>query len=467
MYCCCPKIFSFTLNQSFFWLIINVLLPVCLLAQGVDYMPAGVTCQFSPQEISRQSTVTQKQLTLLKESWRKEAATVLKERNADIAELCTGKLFITDPAFSSPFQRIFSHIVQANNLQPASMQLYLGKQPWPNAFSAGEGSLIFQVGLLPVLRNEAEMAFVICHEMAHYTLDHSTQSLVTYFEQLNAAETQQKLKQLGKQEFGAKALALQVVEKLTFTSRRHGRFNESSADSLALIYLNRAGYNTRQGAASMQSLDGADSTGGYVSLAKHFNLPGFPFEERWIKKTKTLGSGKIATTELNTDSLKTHPDCSKRLAAMQQMLDATGWNEANFNMLSADSFLLMQRNALFERVDSWYRLGQYDHALFEALRLMDQHPEHPFGYVQAGKILQDLCIAYSRFELSGRVHTPSTTLYSENFNELLRMMQRLSLDEMIRLTTAFVEFHAQKWQPVSGAYRDMAAQLPALKKFQQ
>ncbi len=452
--------------SSYLWLIIMALFSGNLMAQGGDYKPAGVTCQFSPQEISRQSIVTQKQLTQLKESWRKEAATVLKERNEDIAELCTGRLIITDPSYSSPYQRIFRHIIQANNLQSVSMQLYLGKQPWPNAFSAGEGSLVLQVGLLPILRNETEMAFVICHEIAHYTLDHSTKSLVTYFEQLNATETKASLKQLGKQEYGAKTIALQLLGKLTFTNRRHSRFNESSADSLALIYLDRAGYNTRLGALSMQSLDNADTAGAYVSLAKHFNLPGFPFEERWTKKTKTLGSSKIVTAELNADSLKTHPDCSNRLAAMEQMLNRNGWKEGDFNMVSADSFAVMQRNALFEQVDSWYTLEQYDNALFEALRLTDLYPNHPYGYVQAGKILQGLCLAYSKFDLAAHVHTPSAALYSENFNELLRMMQRLSLEEMIRMTAAYILFHAKKWEATSGSFREMAAQLPAIKKLQ-
>ena len=448
-------------------LIINAFLPLFLNAQDIDYKTAGVTCNLSPQEISRQSIITEKQLNQLQPSWRKEAASVLKDRNEHIAKLCSGKLIITDTLFSLPYQRIFKHIIEANNLQTEAMQLYLGKQPWPNAFSAGEGSLIFQVGLLPVLRNEAEMAFVICHEIAHYILNHSTQSLVTYFGQLNSAETQATLKQLGKQEYGTKTVALQLLEKLTFTSRRHSRFNESSADSLALIYMDRARYNTRLGAASMQSLDGADTAGGYVPLAKHFNLPGFAFEDRWIKKTKTLGSSKMYTAELNADSLKTHPDCSKRLAAMEQRLGTNGWKEGNFNMLSADSFALMQRNAMFERVDSWFQLGQFDFALFEALRLTDLYPEHPYGYVQAGKILQALCVAYSKFELSEYVHPPSSALYTDNFNELLRMMQRLSLEEMIRMTAAYVLNHAKKWETTSGAFRDMAAQLPALKKLIQ
>lgn len=462
----CPEnTLSRRLSFCFLCLMVHAFFAGGLQAQVMDYKPAAVACKFSSMEINRQSMVTEKQLALLKESWRKEAAAVLKERNEDVAKLCTDSSIITDQAFSSPFQRIFRHIIQSNNLQAISMQLYLGKQPWPNAFSAGEGSLVFQVGLLPVLRNEAEVAFVICHEIAHFTLDHSTKSLFNYFEQLNAEETKAKLKQLDKQEYGAKTLAMQLLEKLTFFNRRHSRFNESSADSLALIYLDRAGYNTRLGALSMQSLDAADSAGAYVSLTKHFNLPGFPFEERWIKKTKTLGSSKVVTAGLNADSLKTHPDCSKRLAAMEQMLQGSGLKEGDFNLLPADSFALLQRNALFEQVDSWYKLNQYDYALFESLRLTDLYPDHPYGYVQAGKILQDLCIAYSKFELSSHVRPPSSTLYSENFNELLRMMQRLSLEEMIRMTAAYVLFHAKKWETTSGAYRSMSAQLPALKKL--
>jgi Zn-dependent protease with chaperone function len=459
------KTFTLVAFRFFISFLTFVTIPLLSLNQAPDYRLVGENCVFTEKEKARQATITQQQLNKLKDDWRKEAAVYLQQRNEEISTLCTQKLLITDNGFNKAIQQIFSHIITSNNLQNIPVQLYLSKHPWPNAFSAGEGSLVLNVGLLPVLRNEAEVAFVICHEIAHFTLDHSIKSIFTYFQQLNNEDTRIKLKQLSKQEYNTKAMAMELLEKLTFTSRRHSRFNESSADSLALIYLNAAGYNVQVGAACMQSLDGADTLGTYVALARHFNLPGFVFEERLIKKAKTLGSGRSIAADFNTDSLKTHPDCSKRLAVMQAMVRTGSWSGGNFALLPADSFAALQRNAMFERVDGWYKLGQYDHALYEALRIVDLHPNHSFGYVQAGKILQEMCVAYKKYELGSHIHTPSGVLYTENFNELLRMTQRLTLNELINLTTAFVQHHGAKWIPQSAEYRQMAAGLPAIKNL--
>jgi hypothetical protein len=150
---------------------------------------------------------------------------------------------------------------------------------------------------------------------------------------------------------------------------------------------------------------------------------------------------------------------------MNRQLNARNWKEGIFSLLSPDSFVLLQKHAHFERLDTWYHLRQYDYSLFEALRLIDLYPDDAFGYVMAGNVLQDMCLAYSKYELSRYIHPPSAAIFSENFNELLRMFQRLSLEEMVKLTVAFVQQHAVRWESTSVNYKQMAGRLNAIKKL--
>ena len=53
------------------------------------------------------------------------------------------------------------------------IHLYAYKAPYVNAFSTDQGDIFFTVGLLAYLDNEAELAFVVGHEIVHYIKQHN------------------------------------------------------------------------------------------------------------------------------------------------------------------------------------------------------------------------------------------------------------------------------------------------------
>ena len=57
----------------------------------------------------------------------------------------------------------------------ADMRVYIVEQPWFNAMMAPNGMLIVWTGALLRARNEAELAFVIGHEVGHYRAQHVIQ----------------------------------------------------------------------------------------------------------------------------------------------------------------------------------------------------------------------------------------------------------------------------------------------------
>lgn len=77
-----------------------------------------------------------------------------------------------DPALQAYIQDI------VNKLYPefdGTIKVHLLKSPVPNAFMMANGSCYVQLGILPLLHNEAQLAIVLGHEGIHFTNRHSFQ----------------------------------------------------------------------------------------------------------------------------------------------------------------------------------------------------------------------------------------------------------------------------------------------------
>ena len=69
------------------------------------------------------------------------------------------------------------HRVVAKDYSAYPWQVFLLKTDKINAFSSGAGALYITEGLLDTLQTEAELAAVLCHEMAHQLLEHPRAAL--------------------------------------------------------------------------------------------------------------------------------------------------------------------------------------------------------------------------------------------------------------------------------------------------
>ena len=115
-----------------------------------------------------------------------------------------------------------------------------------NAFCLPGGKIVVYTGILPVAQNEAALATVLGHEMAHATSRHGAQRVL----QQNLAQTAMtgiavSLSDMdyNKQRavMGALGTGAQFGVLMPF-----GREHESEADHIGLIYMARAGYDPQE-----------------------------------------------------------------------------------------------------------------------------------------------------------------------------------------------------------------------------
>lgn len=141
--------------------------------------------------------------------------------------------------------------------QKMEWQVSVVSSPQVNAFCLPGGKMVVYTGILPVAQNEAGLATVLGHEMAHATSRHGSQRLLqsqlsqTLLTGANASlalgdmEPRQKMELMAALGAGA-----QYGVILPF-SRNH----ESEADEVGLYYMARAGYDPHEAIRFWERMD--------------------------------------------------------------------------------------------------------------------------------------------------------------------------------------------------------------------
>ena len=153
-----------------------------------------------------------------------------------------------------------------------------------NAFCMPGGKIVVYEGLLPVTQDEASLAIVLGHEIAHAVAKHSA-------EQMSKKIRQSYGTQIGSQILGVIAgqsvgdLAGAVAQQgFSFANLRYSRDNETEADHICLIFAAMAGYNPQMAV---------------------------PF---WKRMAALSGNSN------QSDMFSDHPSDAKRIAAIQQWM---------------------------------------------------------------------------------------------------------------------------------------------------
>ena len=100
------------------------------------------------------------------------------ESNFNIDEmLLSGRVLFNDP-ISNYLNRVADEILKDDPELRQKLRFYVLKSPIPNAFTTNQGIIFVNMGLFPRLENEAQLAFILCHEMAHFVEQHVIEGYV-------------------------------------------------------------------------------------------------------------------------------------------------------------------------------------------------------------------------------------------------------------------------------------------------
>ena len=113
-----------------------------------------------------------------------------------------------------------------------------------NAFCMPGGKIVVYEGLLPYTQNEASLAIVLGHEIAHAVAKHSAEQMSKQIKNQYGTQILGSVLNAAGVSSSTTQLAQIIAQKgLQFRSLKYSRDNETEADRMGLIFAAMAGYN--------------------------------------------------------------------------------------------------------------------------------------------------------------------------------------------------------------------------------
>ncbi len=191
-----------------------------------------------------------------------------------------------------------------------------------NAFCMPGGKIVVYEGLLPVTKNEASLAIVLGHEIAHAVAKHSAEQMSKQIKNQYGTEILGQVLNAAGVSSGTTQLAQIIAQKgLQFRSLKYSRDNESEADRMGLIFAAMAGYDPNVAVSFWQRMaqmtgnsNQSDVFSDHPSDAKRIAAikQELPEALTYYKPVTTTSKKKTTTTKKKTTSSKKKTSTKKK-----------------------------------------------------------------------------------------------------------------------------------------------------------
>jgi Zn-dependent protease with chaperone function len=359
---------------------------------------------------------------------------VYEKRLEFIVKNINDDYFFSDQADLTRYLRtVTNKIYNANPELAGRATVYAHRSASVNAISFGNGIIAVMIGLLERLENEDQVAYVLCHELAHYHYKHSQQSIQQLAELNYDKGLKKKLDEINRSEYGRYTRIKQLFEGLDLSFNKHSRNHEFEADSLGLLLYLKAGYDQNAPLRVIQILEGADQElySTPILFSKIFDFKGFPFKESWIQYEKS-NVWHAPKKYADSDTAQTHPNCERRIQVLIQQMQRMGKENVGVPTKNTSQIADITTQASFEIIESEYHFKKYGKAIYKTLVLLNKYPDNAYLHAMVAKCLYQIYQSQKRHEFGKVVELPDPR-FSENYDRLLTFIHKLRLSEMANL----------------------------------
>ena len=260
--------------------------------------------------------------------------------------LAGGHIVYGDP-ISRMLERIADTLLVDYPELRSELRFYTVTSPEVNAFATGQGMVFVNAGLVAQVENEAQLAFIISHEIIHYYRSHNLESIVGK----------------KKRKKDEKADIEESNDETNDFIRRHNRSREmeNEADSLgiAMFYL-KSPYDKEN------VTEGVFDVLQYSALpfddiefdTNYFNTPYFSLTGCWLDTV-----AGITSRDNYDDSRSTHPNIISRRRNCASAMDGYYGGE-RFVVTTPDEFYRLRQMARMECIRQEVIHGQYARAFY-------------------------------------------------------------------------------------------------------
>tara|TARA_B100000508_G_scaffold141093_1_gene146568 strand:- start:79585 stop:81864 length:2280 start_codon:yes stop_codon:yes gene_type:complete len=276
-----------------------------------------------------------------------------QETNYALKEILNSGLILFNDPITEYVEEVGNSIIQGDS-DLEDIEFFSIRTNIVNAFVTPQGNVFVTQGLIAQLENEAQLAYILAHEISHYKLNHNVNKYKERIEVMRGGGSYSRR-----------------IKKLSNYSRE----KEYSADSLGIHYYQKAGYAKSE-------------------LYKVFDVLAYsylPFELREFPKDYFNTSNIYVPEELFTDeypeisfdedyddSKSSHPNIESRREKIAEWIeDKDSWGDV-VNHLSNERFIKVRKIARFEAIRNDLYDVRPENALYNIFLLEDSYPENEY-----------------------------------------------------------------------------------------
>jgi len=271
--------------------------------------------------------------------------------------LSGGRILFGDPV-TQMLNRIVDTLLSNQPELRRELRIYTVKSPEVNAFATPQGMIFVNTGLVAQVENEAQLAFILSHEIIHYVNNHAIQTLLSKKKKKSNIEDEQ--------------------DELDELLRRHSRSREmeAEADSLGIAMFYLASPYDKQvvdgvfDVLQYSALPFGDIPFDHTFLDAPFARVG---DNCWLENVNAISS-----REDYDDTLSTHPNIMKRRAACHSLMgDRTGGEK--FLVTTPEEFAHLQILARHECLHQELIYAHPSRAIYDAYLMLSNDSTDAFA----------------------------------------------------------------------------------------
>jgi len=336
---------------------------------------------------------------------------------------------------------IFDRIVKQNPEIPQNTRLVLYRSNDFNAFTMGDNIIFVHIGLLDDLKNEAQIALVISHEIAHNTLHHVEESMVESIKNETDKNMEKEINGILKTSYGQVSALNALLLPRILESREKSRSNEFEADSLGLIYLMNAKFNYRDALSMFHAMEKtskneSDSLN-YESFFHFESIPSIETLDAEYMRESSLGT--FTKDESKLPYLATHPYDRERFYRLAKILklDTTFRKYVpNYD----ENYKLIERQVGIEMIQNSWVNKNLSEVIYHSLKYLENNGANTD--VQEDLMLTFKALSYlKKKRIAGKYLQLQNPKFPEDFDRICALSYALSPTDCNELYAIYKNQH--------------------------
>ncbi len=255
-------------------------------------------------------------------------------------------------------------IIDANQLKIKNPIFLINHEPYAQAITYMNGVFEVSIGLLSVIENKDQLAFVLAHELVHNVEYHVANAVFEVYEsdieKTITSEFSRIINGNGTLE------GLQEIQAKSYNIFKFSRANEIISDTLGLAYMSKAGFDVKEAQPILSAMGYRymESDHSVEYLLDQLFRKQYPLKAFWLDKGLNIYTRKPDVLFVfDSDSISTHSELDIRI---QTLIELTG--DAHTKSLNLDSIEEIARLKCV--IDGAYSARQYDVCLYLTLFLL-------------------------------------------------------------------------------------------------